>query len=272
MIKESQKFFDNVENEEAGDTNKSEKDPIISNYDRREIYSIFSNLIPRWHDIVRPDCIFLTATSASPYYALIKAAWQNAYPDEKVPAIFSFDPHAVLELQKTKSGKYKFADANAIQLIGEDTTDKNLETLAGNLYGVPLREVPEKSSRVLLFDETNKDIYGVGGPQVQRIVKGKLPESFVQQYEGDNETLRRSVKYLYNEGFKNIWASNGDMSLWSAVGQDKRSFLRRKIDTDKKTVSLVRAKGEDRKIALQLLQELRDIGKNIGHDILDKGM
>ena len=65
---------------------------IINQEEVRKLIDSFKPTIKLWHDRINPDYVFLADTGAFPFGYLIKSAWKEAYPEERVPSFFRVDP------------------------------------------------------------------------------------------------------------------------------------------------------------------------------------
>jgi hypoxanthine phosphoribosyltransferase len=52
----------------------------------------FANQVKFFHDVYKPDYVFLTETSSTPIGYILKEAWKTAYPDEKPPVFLRIIP------------------------------------------------------------------------------------------------------------------------------------------------------------------------------------
>ena len=64
---------------------------VMSAEDIKESKDWVKRTVPEWHDKVNPDVVLLTETSAVQFGWLLRNAWKEAYPNQKIPKFYRSD-------------------------------------------------------------------------------------------------------------------------------------------------------------------------------------
>jgi|SRR3989344_4948987 len=129
----------------------------------------------------KPDCIFLTESSAVPFGWSLKNAWKERYPDEDLPKF------------------YRTSITHGV--------DFNPEDYFSDFFNFFNKRAPDKNKRVLIFDEYDKDNNDSNGPVYR--VKDGLEDTA----KSKNRTLEKNVRAFKKAGFKNILTFSGGYGL-----------------------------------------------------------
>ncbi|MEK6928299.1 MAG: hypothetical protein AABX11_07745 [Nanoarchaeota archaeon] len=146
----------------------------------------------------KPDYIFLTESSAVPFGWTLKNAWKARYPNESVPKFFRTSiTHGI---------------------------DFNAHDYFSSFYDYFDKRVADKSKKVLIFDEYDKDNNGLNGA-VYRVKDG-----IENTIKSENNTLRKNVSAFRTAGFKNILTFSGGYGLSKQVygGQQSLDWIKEK--------------------------------------------
>jgi hypothetical protein len=154
-----------------------------------EAFSNFSYYIKELHDKYKPEAIFMTQTSATLAGWAIKEAWKKAWPEEKVPKIFTINTRGVCE----DSNQFSKDNPNYEQIMElEKKLRKGVEQ--------------ERSERIeSLKKEINKPVYGEFGLKQQNKDKTEL-ENLEKSHKEHLNKDYQILSDVFNVQFANEYA------------------------------------------------------------------
>ena len=174
-----------------------EKYRVLKDEDLPAIQKLIPELKERikyWHDS-GVDSVFLAETSATPFGFILKQAWKEAYPEEKVPKFYRIDPRAT----STIGMRYKYA------------SDQRKH---GRIISDYFAKRVNKDSKVVIFDPDS-----VAGRQVRHI-KMNLEESGV-----NGENIIRDYGWFVLDSSKKDLNPYGEQNLSAVFNPHKLKFI-----------------------------------------------
>jgi len=100
--------------------------------------SILKDVTVEVHDF-KPDYVFLTETSATPWGYVLREAYSKAYPGQKPPKFYRIDPSALAGAQSSR--------------FDSTARKKMKEAARGKLKGYFEKRIDKENPRVIIFDE-----------------------------------------------------------------------------------------------------------------------
>ncbi|MFA6322513.1 MAG: hypothetical protein WCX71_03460 [Candidatus Buchananbacteria bacterium] len=242
-----------------------------------QLRSEIINMIRRWHDEIKPDYIFLTECSATPFGFLFKEAWKAAYSDEDPPLFYRIDPRALTNAIYYNQGKRMDQDFSPylkwIDYFKKRITKQNPKVIVYD------ESVATGESTMSVVRALNWELWD---DYLHKQFSNKLPndareQEFMDKVELDERTI--AVPFENFQVFRGIgtvgeYGGNVDLTTVNkrvtkkttgegggvpseiTPGVDQLNYMGEPF-TDEKS----------KKMALFRINQLSEIGKNIGREI-----
>lgn len=226
-----------------------------------DLRQAFKRMISEWHTL-KPQYVFLTETSATPWGYLIKSAWKQAYPNEECPRFYRIDPRA-------------------LQNAWEPQKETALYEKWNNYF---TSRIKDKNSQVIIFDETSEGSGGSTGTVWKALNWNLWRNYLVNQFETNvpfepkgkkfaQEVKKDEKKYAIDLKNIHVYRGIGLQRQGRGGGNPLRAITYKSDERDipisevSLTAKHFPAKSIEAKKAQEYICELKLTGSDIGKEI-----